>query len=315
MTRTPTNTRTPTITPTRTLTPTPTPKPFLYPPFLGEGHVSSVCDHDAPVWRADPRNDRDRLVLYNGYVAACPTLGNESTPAPVCNGYPYDGHTGYDYAISYQPLVAAADVVAVERAKWDIPSNRRAGYGLFVVLRHSLNEGGSQNTNYRTLYGHLSSMTVQACDPCSYPAGYIIGTSGDTGASSGPHLHFSVFNGPYGDYGNIVDPYGWLPTQTPPVWPHNQRNSIWVNYPNNTSGFAVPGGTATPWPGLPATTYIVDDDPANVTNNPPTCQWTETTEITPAGTAQDDDMHSLYPINTGNATCFVKWPRPTNLPA
>jgi murein DD-endopeptidase MepM/ murein hydrolase activator NlpD len=194
-TRTPTPTRTPTVTRTSTLTPTSTPKAFLYPPFLGAGRVSSVFDHKAPTWHGGSGDDKLKLVLYNGIEAPCPTVDYPNTPAPSCNGYPYNGHPGYDYAISYQPLVAVADVVAVEIAGWNIPSDRRSGYGLYVVLRHTFDENGRANTNYRTLYSHLASITVKACDPCTYPAGYIIGTSGNTGASGGPHLHFSVYNG------------------------------------------------------------------------------------------------------------------------
>lgn len=345
ITRTPTKTLTPTITPTRTktltptrtptvtltrtptrtptLTPTATPVPFLYPPFLGEAvYVSSIFDHTSPLY-GNPGNDVNKLTVYNGTEVYCPTdtptpegyvsMPEGPTPTPRCrsgatyNGISYDGHNGVDYVIRYQPLVAAADVVAVERAGWRYAQNREYSYGLMVVLRHP--------NDYRTLYGHLTSMNVQVCEGCSYPQGYIIGISGNTGDSTGAHLHFSVFNGPLVGTGDVqfsvVDPYGWLPTRAP-AWNNNQRNSLWVRYPHaGPTPYFVPGGTATPLPTIPPTQDIVDDSDAVITNNPPTCSWLP---MLNTGIAYGDNMHYIIPVGSGNDSCSVKWNRPADLP-
>lgn len=60
------------------------------------------------------------------------------------------------------------------------------GYGNLVVLRH--------DNGLETFYGHLSKTLVQQGDWVE--AGQVIARSGNTGRSSGPHLHYEVrYNG------------------------------------------------------------------------------------------------------------------------
>ena len=69
-------------------------------------------------------------------------------------------------------------------------------YGNYVMLIHS--------SNLSTLYAHFTSVAVS---PDSYVSkGQIIGYSGNTGFSSGPHLHFEVRSN-----GIPVDPLNYLP--------------------------------------------------------------------------------------------------------
>jgi murein DD-endopeptidase MepM/ murein hydrolase activator NlpD len=55
------------------------------------------------------------------------------------------------------------------------------GYGNLVIV---------ENGPYRTYYAHLSSIPVSVGDQVS--AGSIIGLSGNTGHSTGPHLHYEI---------------------------------------------------------------------------------------------------------------------------
>ena len=57
---------------------------------------------------------------------------------------------------------------------------------------------------YQTLYAHLSSVGV-GCGQSVYQGGYI-GSSGSTGRSTGPHLHFEVRY-----LGGFVNPWFVLP--------------------------------------------------------------------------------------------------------
>jgi murein DD-endopeptidase MepM/ murein hydrolase activator NlpD len=99
-------------------------------------------------------------------------------------------HGGIDLANSIgTPIVAASDGVV-------IAAGPAAGYGNWVKLRHS--------DGTVTLYGHLSAWNVQVGDRVW--AGDQIAKMGNTGNSTGPHLHFEVLlNGT-----DRVDPVGWL---------------------------------------------------------------------------------------------------------
>jgi murein DD-endopeptidase MepM/ murein hydrolase activator NlpD len=68
-------------------------------------------------------------------------------------------------------------------------------YGKFVIVRH---DGG-----FQTLYAHLDSFAVRKGQYVSQ--GQTIGSMGNTGRSTGPHLHFSIIRN-----GSFVDPLGFL---------------------------------------------------------------------------------------------------------
>jgi murein DD-endopeptidase MepM/ murein hydrolase activator NlpD len=69
------------------------------------------------------------------------------------------------------------------------------GYGKAVVIDHG--------SGIHTLYGHLSRFAVIAGQPIR--RGEVLGYSGNTGRSSGPHLHYEVRVG-----GTPVNPYHYL---------------------------------------------------------------------------------------------------------
>jgi len=73
-----------------------------------------------------------------------------------------------------------------------------SGFGLAVYLQHG---DGSI-----TLYGHISSYSVAAGQQVT--AGQQIAAVGNTGQSTGAHLHFEVHQG--GLYQNRTNPVPWL---------------------------------------------------------------------------------------------------------
>jgi len=108
-------------------------------------------------------------------------------------GYP--GHNGLDYGIPNGTSVGAAAAGTVDAVSFE-----NGGYGNFVKLRHS---DGSKT--YFTYYAHLSSTAVNPGQKVK--AGTVIGFSNNTGASTGPHLHFGVkIDGQNPAYKGYVDP-------------------------------------------------------------------------------------------------------------
>lgn len=71
----------------------------------------------------------------------------------------------------------------------------KGGYGLCLEINHGF--------GYSTLYGHLSSVTVQIGQ--KVPRGTLIAKTGNSGLSSGPHLHYEVAHD-----GVKLDPVGFF---------------------------------------------------------------------------------------------------------
>jgi hypothetical protein len=77
-------------------------------------------------------------------------------------------------------------------------------YGNYVILRHDWGWAGEP---VYTLYGHLLEVFVEPGDDIA--AGDLLGGVGNTGNSTGPHLHFEVRIGANG-YGYTRNPALWM---------------------------------------------------------------------------------------------------------
>ena len=99
-------------------------------------------------------------------------------------------HDGIDIAVGIGTMVVAAVDGTVTY------SGNEGAYGISVVLNHD------ETTVSR--YGHLSVAFVKKGDKVR--KGQVIGLSGNTGRSTGPHLHFEVRS-----LGIVLDPEMFLP--------------------------------------------------------------------------------------------------------
>lgn len=162
----------------------------LYPntQILVPGAVRQVF-----VWTAPPVPSRPSSPSNPG-GAACTTYGTGGFIWPVSarriTQYYWYGHAGIDIALGEGSSVVASDSGVVSYAAWN-----HSGYGNLVVINHC--------NGYETYYAHLSSIGVYAGQAVSQ--GQYIAASGNTGRSSGPHLHFEIrlYNGqldPLGGY-------------------------------------------------------------------------------------------------------------------
>jgi murein DD-endopeptidase MepM/ murein hydrolase activator NlpD len=88
----------------------------------------------------------------------------------------HKGHNGLDFGIVVGTPVKTTMDGKVVHAGWN-----NQGYGNLVIV---------QNGDYKTYYAHLSSIPVSVGD--SVTAGTTIGLSGNTGNSTGPHLHYEI---------------------------------------------------------------------------------------------------------------------------
>ena len=141
----------------------------------------------------------DTIVIPDGEGVA-----RISGTKPIVKGNPYRGGSGPDYVGYYiRPIVggiktqglhgynavdigtpvgttlyaaAAGQVIVAKTYGWN------GGYGKYIVISHY---NGTQ-----TVYGHLSQLFVNEGD--TVYQGQIIAKTGNTGNSTGPHLHFEI---------------------------------------------------------------------------------------------------------------------------
>lgn len=92
-------------------------------------------------------------------------------------------HLGIDIACPVGTPVRTPRAGVVYRAGWENPEDPKQGYGLRVVLKFSDPELGT----IFCYLAHMTSIKVEAGQEVA--EGTILGLSGNTGSSTGPHLH------------------------------------------------------------------------------------------------------------------------------
>ncbi|TAF54968.1 MAG: M23 family metallopeptidase [Oscillatoriales cyanobacterium] len=129
---------------------------------------------------------RPALEATLAYEAAIPnrkpigeTSEMTSTFGKRANPFGFGGsefHNGLDFIDEYgAPILATAPGTVIE-------AGYNGGYGNQITLQHA--------HGYQTLYAHLSEIEVEVGDRVE--RGEIIGALGNTGRSTGPHLHYEV---------------------------------------------------------------------------------------------------------------------------
>lgn len=141
------------------------------------------------------KGSTEKFNSLSNAILSWPTASQRITATFHDPDYPFKAtigqHSGLDIGVGQGTVVKATEAGYVAKVgigtKW---------YGNYVMIIH----GG----NITTLYGHLSSVGVTQDQYVT--KGQQIGLSGNTGFSSGPHLHFEVRSN-----GVPVDPLNYLP--------------------------------------------------------------------------------------------------------
>ena len=140
----------------------------------------------------DPQADREEVLVFDALEDLQPGLrwkGNFRDPSPAVRSSPFgvrrirNGktagfHRGLDYAGAWgSPIYAAAD------GKVTLVGDNYKLLGNCVIINHGEGLAG--------LYLHMSSFNVR--DGQTVKKGQVIGKIGNTGASTGPHLHYATY--------------------------------------------------------------------------------------------------------------------------
>jgi len=113
-------------------------------------------------------------------------------------------HPGIDIAAHPGTLVLAAMDGEISESKY------LGDYGNAVIIKH--------NDSYVTIYGHLAETLVKKGDKVK--KGQVVGFSGNTGHSTGPHLHFEV------RYASIIlNPEVFMPMFKEDIYVQNKKDT------------------------------------------------------------------------------------------
>jgi murein DD-endopeptidase MepM/ murein hydrolase activator NlpD len=152
---------------------------------------------------------------FNGMFAVSQPFGVELID-PVEGKKYHDlgllGHDGVDFDLPEGTPVLSTDDGTVLMADINGP------YGTTIIIQHAWGE---------SYYGHLSVMMVKAGDQVK--KGDEIALSGDTGMSTGPHLHFGIKptnNNPGNGYFGKIDPSPYLGIAVPQIIDNNNLSTI-----------------------------------------------------------------------------------------
>jgi murein DD-endopeptidase MepM/ murein hydrolase activator NlpD len=142
----------------------------------------------------EKKGQQEKFNLLGEAALAWPTASRRLTAYFHDPDYPYRylfEHSGIDFGVPAGTAIKAAEAGYVAKV-----ATGTRWYGNYIMIIH--------NNNLATLYAHLSSISVS--NDQYVAKGQLIGSSGNTGFSSGPHLHFEVRSN-----GIPVDPLSYLP--------------------------------------------------------------------------------------------------------
>jgi len=155
--------------------------------------VTSTIQVGQTLFVPGARMNPTELKLILGELFVYPVSGRYTSGFGMRND-PFTGirrfHNGIDLANHVGTPVHAAMPGVVAHIETQF-----GNYGKFIIIKH---KGG-----FQTLYGHLSAFKVHTGQYVSQ--GDVIGEMGNTGRSTGPHLHFSIIKD-----GTFVDPLHYL---------------------------------------------------------------------------------------------------------
>ena len=178
----------------------------------GNSYTTEFRQYDPRIGRwfsLDPKSDHPRLVSwspyhysYNNPLVYVDTYGDIPWEKVLAaykrvsseQGYRFhpitfkrQGHGGMDITANVGTKVRVMADGEVVKVGWNVKkqsNGKVTGYGRYIVVKHK--------NGYYSLYAHLEKdgSLVKAGDKVS--DGDVIATSGNTGGSTGPHLHLEV---------------------------------------------------------------------------------------------------------------------------
>ena len=117
-------------------------------------------------------------------------FGERVAPCRSCSSY----HQGLDFgAGSGSPIFSIADGVVIQ-------SEYSGGFGQHAIIEHTIN-----GQRVQSIYAHMTGGSSPLVAGQEVRAGDLVGTVGNTGVTTGAHLHFEIHIDDI-----AIDPFAWL---------------------------------------------------------------------------------------------------------
>lgn len=136
----------------------------------------------------------ERRAEADAFLAGRPITSGWMSSAYGRRIDPFSGNMALHQGVDFATGKEGEDVVAVAAGVVTFAGERH-GYGNLVEINHG--------NGYETLYAHGKSLLVNVGDVVK--KGQVIALSGNTGRSTGPHVHFEVHKN-----GRVVDPASYI---------------------------------------------------------------------------------------------------------
>ena len=140
----------------------------------------AVTSYTTVQWPVDPSSP-----VASGF-------GYRVSPCAGCSSF----HQGTDFDPGRgTPIAAIADGVVTE------VGNPSGSLGVYAIIRHSID-----GVSFSSLYGHMELGSLRLSVGQTVTRGQLVGLVGDTGASTGSHLHFGIEDAS----GTLIDSLVWI---------------------------------------------------------------------------------------------------------
>jgi LysM repeat protein len=167
-----------------------------YPDLLSIGQVLQIPPVDGIYYtvQAGETVDGLQIVIPGGRKPYVPKVVYADVGSPPAGaktgtgrfGWPISGLLTQGYHAAHRAIDVGAPigtpVYAADSGYVTMAGRTGGGYGTAIVINHG--------NGFQTLYAHLSAVLVRVGDSVS--RGDRIGSCGNTGRSTGPHLHFEI---------------------------------------------------------------------------------------------------------------------------
>ncbi|ANP74754.1 Peptidase M23 (plasmid) [Cryobacterium arcticum] len=114
---------------------------------------------------------------------------------------PCDGCSSFHKGIDMNPGVNTPIQAVANGVVREVSSTDKSGLGVYAIIDHMI-----EGRLVSSLYAHMTEGTLALAVGDPVLVGQLVGNVGNTGQSTGPHLHFEILL----DGVTPVDPYAWL---------------------------------------------------------------------------------------------------------